>query len=31
MRVQQYLDRLTKEIGHAGGELREALYGPIEY
>ncbi|MBV9711846.1 MAG: helix-turn-helix domain-containing protein [Ktedonobacteraceae bacterium] len=29
--IQQYLDRLTKEIGHAGGELREALHGPIEY
>lgn len=29
--VQQYLDKLTREIGQAGGELREALYGPIEY
>jgi len=29
--VQQYLDKLTREIGHASGDLREALYGPIEY
>ncbi len=29
--VQQYIDRLTKEIGTAGNTLREALYGPIEY
>lgn len=29
--VQQYLDKLTREIGHASGELREALDGPVEY
>jgi len=29
--LQQYLDRLTKEIGNAGSLLREALDGPIEY
>jgi len=29
--VQQYLDRLTREIGNAGSILREALDGPIEY
>ncbi len=29
--VQQYIDKLTREIGQAGGELREALYGPVEY
>lgn len=29
--VQQYLDRLSREIGHAGSLLREALAGPIEY
>ena len=29
--VQQYLDRLSREIGNAGSELREALAGPIEY
>ena len=29
--VQQYIDRLTREIGSAGSTLREALDGPIEY
>ncbi|WP_165423612.1 helix-turn-helix transcriptional regulator [Ktedonosporobacter rubrisoli] len=29
--IQQYLDRLTREIGNAGSTLREALDGPIEY
>jgi hypothetical protein len=29
--VQQYLDRLSREISNAGSELREALAGPIEY
>jgi transcriptional regulator with XRE-family HTH domain len=29
--IQQYLDRLTREIGNAGSVLREALAGPIEY
>jgi transcriptional regulator with XRE-family HTH domain len=29
--VQQYIDRLTREIGSAGSILREALDGPIEY
>jgi tetratricopeptide (TPR) repeat protein len=29
--VQQYLDRLSREIGNARGELREALAGPVEY
>jgi hypothetical protein len=29
--VQQYIDKLTREIGQAGGELREVLYGHVEY
>jgi tetratricopeptide (TPR) repeat protein len=29
--VQQYLDRLSREIGNAGSTLREALAGPVEY
>ena len=29
--VQQYLDKLSREIGQAGGTLRDALYGPVEY
>ena len=29
--VQQHIDKLTREIGHAGNELREVLYGPVEY
>ncbi|HEU5374933.1 MAG TPA: helix-turn-helix domain-containing protein [Ktedonobacteraceae bacterium] len=29
--VQQYIDRLSHEIGSAGMMLREALTGPIEY
>ncbi|MBA2396390.1 MAG: helix-turn-helix transcriptional regulator [Ktedonobacteraceae bacterium] len=29
--VQQYIDRLTREIGGSGSMLREALDGPIEY
>jgi transcriptional regulator with XRE-family HTH domain len=29
--VQQYLDRLSREIGNAGSILREALAGPVEY
>ncbi|GAC1467179.1 MAG: hypothetical protein PVS3B3_25010 [Ktedonobacteraceae bacterium] len=29
--VQQYLDRLSREIGNARSELREALAGPIEH
>ena len=29
--VQQYLDRLSKEVGDAGSTLRDALIGPVEY
>jgi len=29
--VQQYLDKIVREIGQAGGVLREVLYGPVEY
>lgn len=29
--IQQYLDRLSREIGNAGMLLREALVGPVEY
>lgn len=29
--IQQYLDRLTREIGNAGSMLREVLAGPVEY
>jgi hypothetical protein len=29
--IQQYIDRLTHEIGSSGMLLREALTGPVEY
>lgn len=29
--IQQYIDRLTQEIGSAGLLLRDALTGPVEY
>jgi tetratricopeptide (TPR) repeat protein len=29
--VQKHLDRLSREIGHSGSILREALDGPVEY
>ena len=29
--IQQYIDRLSQEIGNAGMILREALTGPVEY
>ncbi len=29
--IQQYLDRLTREIGNSASVLREAIAGPIDY
>ena len=29
--IQQYLDKLMREVGQVSGVLRDALYGPVEY